>query len=181
MRALSNAAFRAAFNKRASQQLLSFGVYAQRLVKEKLAGGDFAALGIQAFIKGHGTPYLESGQFIRSHRFKYYKEGRSVLGVAVGIFEGTSNRGLPYLRLAEMLQGKPTVRAWAPTESERRAVFAKAGPHPSYPSKPMWSIPARPYLLEAIGTIEVANKFADAMTQAFEIAMTDVGLRPGIG
>ena len=169
--------FSRVLNKHATRQLLGFGTVVKSVLKRKLAAGiDGPALGVQQYIKGNQKLLVHTSRFLNAARFQYWKEQHGIMGVQVGWFEGSTLRGLPYPKLATILEEG---REWSPTDGERLAVAMKvkasgAAPKPSGDKKSMWRIPPRPFFDKVMEDPIVMKKFIESGANVLERTMKEL-------
>lgn len=168
--------FSKTLNKHAARQLLGFGTTVKHRVKRMLASGiEGPALGVHRYIKGGNKLLVHTSQFLNAARFQYWKEPMGIMGIQVGWFEGATQNGLPYPKLATMLEEG---RTWYPSQGERLAVAMKAkaagAPKPSGDKKALWVLPARPFISKIMEDPFILKKFGDAGDKVLDRTMKEL-------
>jgi hypothetical protein len=167
------------FNKHFSQQMLGFHKHMKSEIRKQMDSGKYPPLGITQYIGRSGVReptkvFHDTGRFKESLKAHYVRESRYLSGVDFA-FEGVSPNGLPYNKLAWILEEG---RTWVPTEKERTAVAMMAkrrgAPEAEGEVKAQWTIPARSFLRDTFATDAVMTDFVNKTFRAMELAHAEL-------
>ena len=168
-------AFVAAFNKHFSQQVIGFISRSKAALQRQMDNNGYLPLGITQYIAAAGpkspTKVLrDTDRFRNSLKGHFIRENDYLSGVDFG-FEGTSAKGLPFSKLARILEEG---RTWVPTSRERFKIAMDAArrdaPEPEGKPKPMWIIPGRPFIYDTFTRPEILNDFFQKTFDAVVLA-----------
>lgn len=148
------------FRQELSRKLLGFGRHAQSLVKKEILKGTTPPpLGIQRILKGSMRTLVMTTEMANSVQWKYKFGTGHVFGGVEVMIDG------PKKKIAAILhEGSGP---FVPTIEQRRAVYAQLPENVwAEPRKDYWEIPSRPFMLNALNTEVVVQKFAQSVSNA---------------
>lgn len=173
--------FRQFFNKHMNLGLRRYAYQMMRRIMTTIHNGNFAKLGIQRYIKGSDKVLVDSGNLMaHAIGWKFIKaDGGTTLGIRFGPREGVHGpSGLTYEKLITLLSEGTS---FTPTLAQRVALKTKLkeGKDQSYdapkpPPKPVWTIPPRPFLANALNKPVVRTDFRRTVKEALANTIRDL-------
>jgi len=168
--------FISAFNKHFSQQVIGFISRTKATLQHQMDSGSYPQLGITQYIalagqKPANKVLRDTERFRNSLKGHYVRDSEYLTGVDFA-FEGVSSKGLPFSRLAVILEEG---RDWTPTNRERNKIAMDASnvgaPEPEGPPKLQWRIPSRPFIRDTFTKDDLIIDFLMRTTRALELAI----------
>lgn len=170
MKKFSPITFMKIFNQKMNIRLRSFAYKAMRRIFDTIYSGKIAKnKNVQYMIKGHNTALIDTRDLVdHGIGWKFIKStaGASI-GLRIGAKDGVhAPSGMTYKRFVEYISKEQT---FTPKQAQRNflknRLFAAAG-ETTKGYQPTWTIPARPFLSEALMKPAVANDFKRTVSAA---------------